>query len=211
MKCACTLENGKFTVVAVFWLFQTFLFSPLELRNAASGFCFVSISSSPGLTQFVMRTGLCVCMCVCGPTCAGSPCLPAVWGVWVEISCWPERPPCPQSPSSSTPGWLNGWGVSRPDPRFHPAAHKKTKETVKAKASARSTLTQQDTTHLSCKEYPLVTYICIYEPVPCGSMVRKWPHSYISIGCYSKGSQACFECKYRAVNKQNCRAHSVES
>lgn len=73
------------------------------------------------LEYFVIRF---VCVgWVCGLTCAGSPCPPAVWGMWVEISCWPMRLPYPRSLSSSTPEWLNGWDVSHPDPLFRPARH----------------------------------------------------------------------------------------
>jgi len=136
----------------------------LEFRNAPSGFCecFLSVPGSPGLVQFVIRTGLrvcvrvCVCVCVHTLTYAGSPCPPAVWGVWAEISCWPERPPCPRSLSSSTPGWLNGWGASRPDPRFHPAAcatwEDKQKEGVKTNARVEGVPTQQDAKHVGCND-----------------------------------------------------------
>lgn len=123
------------------FLFQNPSRFPQESRNAASD-CSLSVSGSAGQVQVrAVTLGVCVCVCVHSLTCAGSPCPPAAWDAWDGTSCWPAQPPCPRSPSSSAPGWLNGWDASRPDPRFHPAVHEMTKKKEKKKRIA--TITKQ--------------------------------------------------------------------
>lgn len=103
--CGCSF---LFPMISWHDFIQTFLFSH---RNEKVLHLTVFPASPVHLDWGSLSWGQvsgCVCICECDLTCAGSPCLPAVWGEWDEISCWPVRPPCPRSPSSLIPGWLNG-------------------------------------------------------------------------------------------------------
>lgn len=118
---------------------------------------------------------------VCGFTCAGSPCPPADSGASVWTSCLPGRPPCPQSLSSSAPGWLNGWGVSRPNPGFCPAATRR--RAWQRMAEQKSA--DRDGENLNCKPRRLLSFAANLHDL-LKSLCQTWRYDRAWLQCLAK-------------------------